>query len=155
MGTQAVRLSYKKVPEATILESQRMIKQRRLVIKTILHEDALGQTKVASDAVLKALSGRSFGCKGFLSRTLFSGAGEIIVSSSFIIIQNVESRHSVVLRDRHMASLVYEILAMLFDTLEVVTPSRVFDFQKHIDTTLASRVSTDASAQPPQASRGR
>jgi hypothetical protein len=139
IGTKAMRLNFKNVPEASILESQRLIKRRRLIIKMILHDEGLAFTRTLDDSIIQAYSGRTLGYKGFVSRTLFSGAGEVIVTSSFILISNLKNRRTVIIRDRPMVALIYEMLALLFDTLGTATPTRIFDFQKHLDAILAER----------------
>jgi hypothetical protein len=139
IGTAALRLNFKNTSEAVIIESQRLIKRRRLVIKVIMHEEGLAVTRGLSNVLLKAHSDRSLALKGFVSRAVFSGAGEVVAARSFVVIYNSKNKRSIFIRDRQMVALVYEVVALLFDTFETATPSRVFDFQKHINSILAER----------------
>lgn len=132
---ETIEDTLKKLPRSFILESQRRIRQRQIIVRSILHESATKLLEQFDSELLRAHRGRTLGIKQYLSRKLFRGAGQIIVAHSFIILINTKVRRSVLIRDRQLVAMLFDILSLLFDLIEAADEVTVkkFNMEQTID----------------------
>lgn len=138
-GKKSVRAELRHISRTFMLESQRRIRNRKIITKAIINQDAIAVLSTFNDELLKAHTNRSRGTCTYTSTQFFHSTGEVIVARSFILLIDVSKRRSVLIRNKEIASLTWDIAQLLFDLLEFSMPTKQFDIERVIQAILQQR----------------
>ncbi|GIW68265.1 MAG: hypothetical protein KatS3mg099_213 [Candidatus Parcubacteria bacterium] len=117
-GTIPYTRKYLRLFRNHIIKTQRSLRRRRIVVKTIMNPEllALFRAAVRDVSVVEAHKGKTVGIK-FLGGDLLRGAGEIDVLPTMFLFLDYLHERAVVVRDEVFANLLYQICGVLFDAL--------------------------------------
>ena len=126
-GADSVKASLRSVPDTMTKNIHRLFKRREIVLRAIANKKVLENIETMSDSLRKSHTGRPQSIK--LLDAKFLSSGEIFVTETFISIINPEKRIGIVIKDKGIVMLLYDMMALLFSLSERIES---FDLNAYI-----------------------
>lgn len=118
---QGVKAGEKEVcgfPFSFIQKAHRVFKKKGIVIKGVFNKKLLDVFCGLKNQLIKSHIGRSIGLKMAIEDKLLLGSGEIMAVPHFVLLANQEAKRAIIIKDKNIAKIIYEILTIIFDAFE-------------------------------------
>ncbi|MEK7136499.1 MAG: winged helix-turn-helix domain-containing protein [Patescibacteria group bacterium] len=116
-GAGAVRGQFRNLPAPFIMNAHRVFKRKKITLKGLTNVTALKEFRHVGQTLLKSHLGRSLGVKIFNDHHLLQNS-ELMSAPDFLFIGNPVKKRVVILKDKDITGLIYEILSLLFELME-------------------------------------
>jgi hypothetical protein len=128
-GAIAVKRILKALPTDFIKEAHRKFKRRGVILKGFANKKSLSMFSEIDTEMVKSHSGRSVGVK-LIEGGIFEGPCELLCSMSSLLISDLEKRRAILLKDKDVVGLMFEILSLLYSSSEHI---RVFSLNEYLN----------------------
>ena len=133
-GSQAARGEFISLPPLFIKEAHRVFKRKNIILKGMTNEKALSVFKGLDESLIQSHIGRTLGVRLFRDNH-FLGTGEIMSTEKFLLLSNPIVGQAVVVKDGGIASVVYDVLDLVF---EILDGRNTFDLNDYLRTKIAA-----------------
>lgn len=128
-GAEGAKELYSILPDAFIKQAHKNFKKRGFIIKGLINENLLNIFNQMKKTTVRSHQGRTMGLKTF-SGKIFSGHGEIISNSHLLLLSNPKKEQILVIKDREITRIIYEILELNFNLFE---GQKSFDLNNYLN----------------------
>lgn len=130
-GSGAANAEMRNLPRSFITEAHRVFKKKGIILKGFSNEKAFKAFEKIEKPLIKSHIGRSLGIKVF-NNNLFTCKGEIMVASKLLLLGNPEAKKVILIKDKEIVQVVYDVLTLLFELLE---DTSTFDLNSYLKKT--------------------
>lgn len=142
-GTRSPMKDIRSVPRSRLEQYHLTQKRKRFVLRGLINQQLLKVFQSADNNLLKSFLGRSVHLNVCSSPHLLANAGIIIATPRVALLINTEKARAVVIRDVEMTHLLYEILGLMFETIEYRSDIHTLDYNEFIRSILTKRERED------------
>jgi DNA-binding MarR family transcriptional regulator len=130
-GLDALRKLFKIFPEDYLAKVHRIQKRRNILLEGFVNKQAVDFLKDVDAKKIQSHIGRAVGVK-LIEGDLFLGPCEVLCSKSAFLICNLKKKQAIILKEKQMAGLLFEILALLYHISDQVRVFHLNDYLKRL-----------------------
>jgi DNA-binding transcriptional ArsR family regulator len=130
-GAGAIRNAFKILPAGLIKTTHHGYKRKNIILKGFANKQALSTMKELDEEMIQSHIGRTVGLK-LVDGDILLGSCELFCLQSVILMVNTAKRRVIVIKDKEIASLLYEILSMLYDVSNDIQVFSLNDYLKKL-----------------------
>lgn len=133
-GSRAAKGEFSSLPTSFIKEAHRVFKRKGVILRGVMHEQSLRVFSDLDESLFKSHIGRTLGIKLFRDNH-FLGPGEIMSTKKLLLLSNPVAKQVIVIKDRGIAEIVYDILDLVF---EILDGRNTFDLNNYLRNKIAA-----------------
>jgi hypothetical protein len=130
-GAEAIKNAFKILPEDLIKSAHRRYKRKNIILKGFTNKQSLSTMEGLDEEMVQSHIGRTVGLK-LVEGDIFLGSCELLCIQSALLLINTAKKRAIVIKDKEVAYLLFEILSMLYNISDDIQVFSLNDYLKKL-----------------------